>query len=236
MTQAKDSTVAGGTEGSQPEGSEKSQGQQSSVAADAILQQLTKLQQQFDALQRQTQSGKDRAIKQTNQRLDALEGDIRQVLQTARSQGKSVDDLLRDVDEAEERETRQLMMEMARSFREGRFPGQPERQSGENQGSFAADVLSDLELDAADTRVQAFRAKQFASREEAYREGAKLLKQIQSVQPSDADRPSEPSPTRKPATNQDELRREYEQGSKGLYGRQLILFKQQMREKGLEIS
>lgn len=233
---AKDSTTVEGTQDSQSKGSDKPEGQQSSVATDVIVQQITKLQAQLDTLARQQQSGKDRAIKQTNSRLDALEGNLREVLQTARTQGKSVDDLLKDVDEAEERETRSLMLEMAKSFREGRFPGPAGRQPEGDKGTIASEVLSELELDASDTRVQEFRARSFASREEAYREGAKLLKKIQTVQPSDADKPGEVSGTRRPATNQEELKREYEQGSKDLYGRQLILFKQQMRQKGLDIS
>lgn len=234
---AKDSEVLDGTqEEATSEGSSVQAGQRSSVASDAdVAKQLSDLQKKFDQLTRQLQSGKDRAIKQTNQRLDALEGDIRTVLQTALRDGKNVGDLLSDLEEAEERETRQMLREFVVSAREGRLPAAPGRQP-ERKGVDVSEVLEDLELDPNDTRVAAFRTQEFGSKEEAYREAAKLLKKIQTVQPSDADRASDPARTRQPATKQEELMREYQEGSKNLYGRQLMLYKQQMRQKGLEIS
>lgn len=233
---AKDSEVLDGTQGTaKPEGSDDKTGQRGSVATDADLaKQLATLQKQFDQLQRGLQSDKDRAVKQTNQRLDVLEGDIRSVLQVAQREGKNVGDILTELDDAEERETRQLMKELALSFRDGKLQ-QGARQSPQSGVDVSA-VLTELELDAEDVRVQEFRSRAFTSEAEAYREGAKLLKKIQSTQPSDADKTSDVAGTRRPAGKQEDLMREYQEGSKALYGRDLILFKQRMREKGLEIS
>jgi hypothetical protein len=99
-----------------------------------------------------------------------------------------------------------------------------------------SEVLEDLELDSTDTRVAEFRSKSFGSKEEAYREAAKLLKKIQSNQPSDADRPDDPARARTIATQREKLMDEYREGSKNLFGRDLMNFKRKMREKGLDIS
>lgn len=232
---AKDSAELEGTQGSQPEGSDDNAGQRGSVAADELAAQFSKLQSQFDALSRQIQSNKDRAVKQTNQRLDVLEGSMREILQSAVREGRGVGDLLRDIEEAEERETRQLIQDMARSFRESKLPNPGEGQSQGN-GVNVADVLSELELDPEDTRVQAFRAQKFGSKEEAYREAAKLLRKIQTTQPSDADVAGQVSQARQSQPKQEALMQEYREGSKNLYGRELIRFKQAMRQKGLDIS
>lgn len=237
MAQAKDGeTLEGTQEQASSESSKDSVGQQRSVASESSLAEtVQRLQQQIDSLVRGSQSEKDRAVKKTNQRIDALETDIRTILQSAQREGKSVGDLLSDIEDAEERETRTLMREMASAFKEGRFPGVPERQSGK-QDNVASEVLAELELDPEDMRVKAFAAKQFESREQAFREGAKLLKTIATTQPSDADRAVSTARQQSTKTNQEKLLEEYREGSKGLYGRALMMYKQQMRSKGLEIT
>jgi hypothetical protein len=148
----------------------------------------------------------------------------------------SVDDLLTDLKEQEERESREAMLEVARAFREGKFPVSGSGGSGAQSGVDINAVLTELELDPTDTRVQAFRSKQFGSETEAYREGAKLLKQISTTQPDDADNPSKESKRQSVPTNQAALRQEYDQRSQKLYGPALLRLKKEMRDKGLEIS
>jgi hypothetical protein len=232
---AQDSEVKDGTEEKpNSESSNSKTGQRSSSAETDVVAQLNKLQTEFDKLSRRLQGEKDRAVKQTNQRLDVLEGDIRTVLQQAAQQGKTVTDVLSDMDEAEERETRQLLVEMARTFKNG---GQ---QSGSRQeaqsGVDVSEVVNELGLDTEDASVKAFMAKSHGSLAEAYREGGKLLRQIAFNQPSDGDQTSHVARKPAPASSQEKLMQEYREGSKGLTGRNLIMFKQQMREKGLEIS
>jgi hypothetical protein len=226
----------GTTDGANDGGSESGNGQQRSATGTDVAKTLADLQQKVDLLTRSLQSDKDRAVKKVGQRLDAIEGDLREVLQTAKREGKSVDDVLADIESAEEREMREALREMARSFKDGKFQASGQGGSSKQTGVDVSEVLADLELDAEDTRVQAFRAKPFASIDEAYREGAKLRKSIKTTQPSDADQASNVATPRGPAPKQDQLMKEYREGSKDLYGRQLLLYKQEMRKKGLNIS
>lgn len=233
---SKDGTVEEGTEGRQPEGSDNQHGQRGSATDADVAKQIAELQKRIDQMARMVQGEKDRAVKKTNERLDVLEGDIRSVLQAAHKEGKGVGDILSELDAAEDAESRRALRELTTAFREGRFP--QTGSSGREQGSGVdvSEVLEELELDGTDTRVQEFRSRKFADKAEAYREGAKLLKKLHTIQPTDADRASEVSPPRRPVPKQDELMKEYREGSKNLYGRQLILYKQQMREKGLDIT
>lgn len=216
------------------EGSESVSSQQSSPATSDIETQIKALQRTVDQLARATQSNKDRAVKQTNQRLDALEGDVRQVLQLAQQKGLSVSDVLNQMDEQEERESRELLLEMARSWKGGVQPG-TSRGSGVQTGVDVDAVLSDLELSGEDLRVKAFRAREFTNEAEALREAIALKKTISTKQPSEADNPSTIAKAGS-ASKQDELMREYTEGSKNLRGQALINYKMQMRKKGLRIS
>jgi hypothetical protein len=158
---------------------------------------------------------------------------LQTLLRSAAKDGKSAGDVLTELREAEEAEAREAMLEMARSFRSGQFPRNSPG-SEESTGVNASDVVRDLELDTEDVSVRAFMTKTFQNEKEAYREAAKLQKSLLR-QPTDADAPSKESRRSAPASNQAELKREYDEGSKKLYGTQLIKFKQKMREKGLDI-
>lgn len=236
MTQAEDSAKDDGIqEEPTSEDSKKSGGQRGSATEADLRAELADLNKKFDQLLRATQSNKDRAVKKVGEKVEALEGDVRELLRVAQREGKTIQDVVTELDTAEERESRQLLLEMARSYREGNFPSQSSRQTAK-QGVDVSEVLSDLDLDETDVRVKEFRSREFSSTDEAYREGAKLQRTIRTTQPTEADRASEIGKPPRPAGKQEELMKEYREGSKNLYGRALLLYKQEMRGKGLEIS
>jgi hypothetical protein len=233
---ASDSAVKEGTEEvPTSKGSDSTTGQQGLATDASVVKQLSDLQKTVETLTRSLQSDKDRAVKNTNKRLDGIEGDLKTVLQTAQRDGKNISDVLTAIDAEEERASREALMEMAKAFKSGQFQPKPQG-SGEGTGVDVSGVLEDLDLPLDDVRVKEFRSRQFASEGEAYREGAKLQKTMKTTQPSDADIPSPVARSNAPAPKQEALMAEYKEGSKNLYGRQLLLYKQEMRNKGLEIS
>ena len=189
----------------------------------------------LETFRRSLQSEKDKGIKKTNERIDMMEGDVKQILQLAKKSGKSVDEILSDIDAQEEAEARQATLEIAKMFREGKLPGVGSQGSEKTNGVDVNAVLNELELDESDTRVQAFRARQFTSSEELYRESAKLVKQIHTRQPSDSDTPSHEGKRKEPVASREQLQQEYQTRSKGLYGTDLVRLKREMREKGLTV-
>jgi len=233
---ATDSAIDDGTqEAATSESSNEQSGQQSSSKDTITVEQFNELKRQIDLVNRQLQSDKDRAVKQTNQRLDGVEKSLKEVLQAAKSQGKSIDEVLDEYNQEETIATQNMLREMAQAWKAGQFPQSGSRQ-GQQSGVDVTSVLSDLELDASDVRVKEFASRQFASKEEAYKQGALLVKSISKTQPSDADKAESAGQRARPAGNQERLMQEYREGSKNLFGMQLTRYKQSMREKGLEIS
>lgn len=230
----KDSAELEGTQGSQSEGSNNNAGQQGSEQEYVTIKQFNEMMGKIEGLSRTLQGDKDRAVKKTNQRLDGLESNLKAVLEKANLEGKSISDLLSQVEADEEKEFRQTMLEVAKSLKGG-SANDVERGSAAGSGVNVAEVLKDLELDETDLRVKEFSTKKFMSKEEAYREGAKLVKTIISKQPTDADLPSGVVDRVKNASKQEQLMAEYKEGSKNLYGQALINYKMQMRKKGLTI-
>lgn len=225
-------TVEDGTvEGANLEGSNSEGGQQSSNTGTDSATQLKALQDKVDALARSLQSEKDKGIARTNQRIDKLEGDIKDVLRTAVKSGKSTQDLLNEIEATEEAESRQAMREMALAFKTGKFPAMGGGGSADQNGVDVSSVIRELELDPEDIRVKAFVAKGYSSEAEAYREGAKLIKSI--TKPSDAELPSSVASGRSAPSKNEALMQEYIQKSQGLRGQALINLKMQYRKKGL---
>jgi hypothetical protein len=188
-------------------------------------------------LARKLQSDKDRAVKKTNERLDLIEGDLRTVLQQAQQSGKSVSDILTEMDATEEQEARRAFLEVAQQLRSGKFPGQVQG-SGQEQGVDVSKVLEELalsEADKEDVRVKTYQATKFASEADAYRAAVALQKSL-IAKPSEADLPSDIAKQRASAGKQDQLIAEYNEGSKKLFGQALINYKAEMRKKGLRIS
>lgn len=214
-------------------GSNQADGKQGSIAVAETAKQLEILQKQINDLTRQLQSSKDKAVANTNKRIDSLEKDIKTVLQDALKSGQSVQDVLGNIEAEEERETKETLRELARAYREGRAPNSQSYGNDKQNGVDVTNVLRELELDETDTRVQAFRARSFSSEAEAYREGAKLVKQITSKQPSEADLPANVARTQAIPSNQEKLQQEYDRRKEGLRGQALINLKMEMRKKGL---
>jgi hypothetical protein len=224
-----------GTEGGQPEGSvaESNQKGNSSQTVTLTAKELADmLDQRFEAFRRTTQSEKDKAVKQTNQRLDGLEGDIRSVLQKASQDGQSISDVLTSLDVEEERQARQSMLEVARMFKEGKFPGQGSGGSEQTSGVTVTEVVQELELPVDDLRVKEFMSRNFTDRAEAYREAAKLTKSLLR-QPSDADKAGDLSQRQSDVPAMQKLQEEYNTRSANLRGQALINLKAEMRKKGL---
>ena len=227
---------ADGTQASQAEGSNTTPNQKGSSGEEqyVTVAQFQQLNQSIESLRRAMQSDKDKGIKRVEGRLDGIEGSVKEVLQSYSRSGKSIEDLVGDLQEQEEREFRSQQRELVEMLRTGRLPG-GSGGTGQ-QGVDVSSVLTELELPSDDVRVQAFRSRQFANEAEAYREGAKLQKQILTKQPSDADAPSSEGKRQSAATDQRALMQEYQERSSKLHGQQLLRLKAEMRQKGLEIS
>lgn len=233
---ASDSDSNGTQPSANGEGSDKGSNQTGGSAQPTVtIEQLNQLlDQKLEAFRRSTQSEKDKAVKQTNQRLESVEGSLKEVLQAAASKGQSLSDLLGQLDQDEEVQARQATLELARAYREGKLfspSGGTEQKKGVDVGA----VVQDLELPADDIRVKAFMAQSYQTADEAYREAAKVLKSI-SRQPTDADAPGSENTRQPNPPKQEQLMAEYKEGSKSLYGMELVKFKQKMRDKGLQIS
>lgn len=232
---ATDSEATQGTQASQAEGSNSGAGQQGSEQEYVTVAKFNEIVGKLDLIARQAQSDKDRAVKKTNQRLDSLEGDLKQVLRVAAKEGKGIQDVLDEYERQEELEFRETIKGLSQLLR-GEQPAVLPHGSGEAKGVDVSGVLKELELDLNDARVKEFASKKFTSETEAFKEGAKLIKSITSRQPTEADKPSGTSDRAKAAGKQEELMAEYREGAKSLRGTALINFKMQMRKKGLEIS
>lgn len=196
------------------------------------VEQFNKLMTQIESLRRTGQSDKDKGIKAVAERVDALDNDLKAVLKSAQGRGQNISDVLAELDEQEELETRRMMREFLASQKSGASGNE----SG-GSGSKLVDVtgiIAEYELDPEDTRVQAFRSKQYSSEADAYREAGKLLKSM-TKQPSEADLPSKVASERQPAPKQEALEQEYKDRSKGIRGQELIALQREMRRKGLRI-
>lgn len=238
MSDVADSALQGSADNAESgaSGSKANQTGSGSQATYVTADEFQKLQSQIEAMRRSLQSEKDKGVKRVEERVSAIEGDLKSVLQNAAKQGRSITDVLEEIDATEERETRQAMLEMARAFREGRFPQAEPVGNGQGSGVDVDAVLKELELDDGDVRVKEFRSRPFSSEAEAYREAAKLAKKILTTQPSEADKPSPEGKRQATPTGQQALMEEYNRRKATLYGRQLMNLKREMRERGLEIS
>lgn len=235
MSQISDRADEGTEENAISEGSDKAANQKGSSKQEYVsVAEFNKLQNQIESLRRGLQSDHDKGVKKVNERVAALEGDLRTVLQSAMQKGQSIGDVLDAIEAEEERSTRQTLKEMADAFRSGSF--QKPDKAVEQNGVDVSSVVDELELDKNDLRVKDFMSKEFATEKEAMREGAKLLKTILKTQPSTADEPSSVARRQPNLPEQERLNEEYKEGSKGLYGQALIRYKQKMREKGWQGS
>src|SRR5688572_20935313 len=183
MTTKPDSDGEGTQEQASSEGSDNQSNQKGVQAAKYVTveQFQATLNQSLEQFRRGLQSDKDRGVK----KVAAEVGELREILQNYAQGGKSVNDVLNDLEAQEEREARQAILETAKALREGKFPSFGSGGTGQEKGVDVNAIVSELEMDETDTRVQAFRAKQFSSPADAYREGAILLKKIQTNQPTD---------------------------------------------------
>lgn len=110
-------------------------------------------------------------------------------------------------------------------------------QHRDSEGKFAKktvwDYVQEYQLDQSDVRVRALALKEVADPERAV---LQLAVQMHHTRPTDADRAVSPSKTMPTMGKQEKLWEEYRAGSRNLYGRDLMRYKQRMRERGLEIT
>lgn len=231
----KDSEVQEGTQDSQSEGSDKGTGQRGSEPEYVTVEQFKTITEKLDQIARMTQSEKDRSVKRANERVDSIEGTLKEVLQGAAKRGVSLADLLDEAEKQEQAKFQEDMREMVQAFKTG-FPGVKSQGSEKTDGVDVSVVLKELELDLNDTRVKEFASKQFETKEQALIAGAKLIKTISTHQPNEADLPAGASERAKAAGKQEQLMNEYKEGSKKLFGQALINYKMEMRKRGLNIS
>lgn len=229
---AEDRAIEGTQDKAMSEGSDKMDNQKSSDATEYVsVAEFKRLQAQFEAIRRGEQSAHDKGVKEVRSRVEALEGDLQTVLQNARRDGKSLDEVISDIEAQRLQEERKLLLEAAQVIRGGGFQrGSPG--SEQTDGVDVSEVVNQLELDKNDMRVKAFLAQEFKSKEEALLEGARVLKTILRTQPSEADEPSAVAKSQKIPTNKEALDAQYKEGSKGLTGQALMNYRREMRAKG----
>lgn len=233
MTKTADSLPKGTQEEANSESSDKEVINKGSSQPEYVtVAEYQKLANQIESLRRGLQSGKDKGVKRVEERVNAIDADLKTVLQSAASRGQNISDFLAEVEEQEERETRQLMREFLASQRQGASKG--ESRGGGEQAVDVTEIIAELELDTSDTRVQAYRAKRFESEAEAYKEATRLLKSM-TKQPTDADRASHVAGEKGAQDKQAALAEEYKERSKSLRGPALINLQREMRRKGLNI-
>lgn len=235
----KDSAVVIGTqEDANSESSVDETGQQGSRQPEYVtVEQFQEIQRQLQLIQRIAQGDKDRAVRKTNERVDGLENDLKKVLQRASQEGKSANDVLTEIRQQEEEESRQLLAQMAKAWKDGRFP-QAASQGSEAKGEVdVLEVIADFGLDPEDKRVAALATRSFETIEAAEQAVVDLVKRMNKrPAPSNAERPSREGEASRQASNQEKLLAEYNQKAVKLRGLALVNLKMEYRRKGLDIS
>jgi DNA polymerase III gamma/tau subunit len=141
---------------------------------DTVEQKLQKLESGY-------QSDKDRAVKNTNERLNKLEGDIRPLLERAlqhTASGKTAVEALNLVQsEQEETVTKQALAEFAQAWRSGKLPDGFGAGNAQAQGVDVGAVLAEYGLDPKDSYVAGKLAGQtFTSKEQAELYAARIFR------------------------------------------------------------
>lgn len=238
MTKA-DSLSQGTEEQANSEGSDssvinKGSSQPEFLTVDQFKQLLAS---ELEARRRQEQSAKDKSIKQANERLTTVETDLRKLLQRASQEGKSAGDVLAEIRQQEQEENAQLVAQMAKAWRDGRFPQQVSQGSETKEEVDILEVIEDFGLDTEDKRVAALATQSFETIEAAEQAVVGLIKRINKrPAPSNAERPSREGEASRPSTNQEKLLAEYREQAKSKRGNALIALKMEYRKKGLDIS
>lgn len=153
-------TQDSGSQGTEIEGAPSptgsAQGSDSGGSGQVALskEQWDALQARLDAIERRTQSDKDRAVRKANERLDKLEEGVRPLLERAAKEGKSVSDVLTELDQQDEIEFKQAMREMLSAIKTGTLPI-PAAGKPAGGGSDAAQVFVNKGLDLSEPDVQA---------------------------------------------------------------------------------
>lgn len=226
-----DSDREGTQESANSEGSSSESNQKGVQAA----QYVTK--EDFDrfqeSLRRTLQSDKDKGIKRVEQRVDAIDGDLKKILLTASQRNMSVGDLLGEIEQQEQEQDRLALRELTQAFRSGKFPQGGSDGTEQQRGVDVGAVLKEMEWDESDTRVQEFRSRQFSSETEMWRQAAALNRKILTTRPDDTETQSRESQRQLTQPQQQQLKEEYDRRAEKLSGPALVRLKKEMRGKGL---
>lgn len=236
----KDSAGVEGTqENANSEGSGNEAGQRSSGQSEYVtVEQFREIQNQLRLIQRTTQGDKDRAVRATNERVDKIETDLKQVLQRAAKEGKSASEVVQEMNEQERSYNEQLITDMARAFKEGKFPQPASQGSGSDGEVDMMNVIEDFGLDIEDRRVAAFATQSFETIEAAERAAVALLKKINKTSaPSESERPVREGDAGRPTPKLEQLRAQYDEEIKNARGVKAVTnVKMKYRKMGLPIS
>lgn len=166
------------------QGDKPSSGQQVVLTKEALDNLLNQ------AVDRGKQAGKDRAVSDTNKRLDKLEGDVRPILERAQQEGKSVGDVLADLNRQQEADDRQVMRDFVNALREGKLPGSVTG-NDQSKGVDAAKVFEQVGLKSDDPDVAIELGKQFENAEQAELAAFRLRERIsKKPNPTQAQNPA----------------------------------------------
>lgn len=176
-----DSSSQSGTPGNQPGSSDGQNVQPGSESFTLTKAQWDELQGKIQTIERTAQGDKDRAVRKTNERLDALSNQLQPLLERAlqhTASGKSAAEALSLVQsENEENQTKQALAEFAAAWKSGKLPEGFGVGSTQAQGVDVGQVLAEYRLDPKDPFVAGKLAGQkFTTTEQAELFAARILR------------------------------------------------------------
>src|SRR3990167_704416 len=98
------------------------------------------------------QSEKDRAVRKVSDKVEKLENDLRPVLERASREGKSVDDVLKELDASDEDEFRDNVRKLAKALSSGALL-QPGSDTTIGNNGEVARIMQEYELSTNDPAV-----------------------------------------------------------------------------------
>ena len=239
-----DSASPQGTEGTPiPSSSDSGNGQPSSDTVNLTKAEYDKLQKRLERLESEDRSAKDRAVKNTNKRIEDLETKVTPLLERAAEiikDGKSPQDALQQAQkEQDDLEEKQLLRDFLKKNVSGKLPTESNG-NATPEGVKVADVIKEYNLDGNDPEViAAVISKNFANETEAKLAAANIaLRRLNSTPPNPAASTASVGTT---AQQGGDLKGQYERRLDELQkmGRpnpsQIADLKSEFRKKGLEV-
>lgn len=194
-----DSTTLDGTPETPLSDGSQGQVQQGSESVNITKREWDELQKTLKRLDDETRSNKDRAVKKTNEKLEALEEKLSPVFENFAKliqEGKSPNEAYAKVkSEQDEAEDKQALRELAQAVKSGTLSSLFAGNKQETDVN-VDEVIAEYGLDGNSIEVRAAFNRKFGSREEAEVTAARLLKP--KPVPSEATFTSPPSSPKQP--------------------------------------